>query len=218
MGSCGSRGPLDETEKAITKGEDLIGWGKANSKDLIQYFKLYSHSEILNANAFKQAAKCAKLDITGFGTADNAKGKFYGSISEGEEEDIKFAEMPLVLLAILLGKGNTKEKATRLFEAFDVDCSGTLGREEIRTMFIALLNAGIGRLPELGVGSEEEGFTTKEKIDAYQVSLSKNFDSGVDKLVNQLLGNDITDVEKDTFITNLQKPENSKVLSSSGFR
>ena len=218
MGSCGGRGVLDENERAITKGEDMIGWGNVNTKELIQYFKLYSHSEILNANAFKQAAKCAKLNIEGFDKDDNPKGKFYGSISVGEEEDIRFAEQPLVLLAILLGKGSTKEKATRLFEEFDQDVSGKLGRLEIITMFTALIGAGIAKLPELGVGNTDEGFTTKEKIDAYQVKIGKNLDTGVEKLVNNVLGEETTDVEKDTFIENLCKPANAKVLSSHGFR
>ena len=53
MGGCGGRGKLDDNETAITKGEDLLGWGKANTKDLIQYYKKYSHGEILNANAFR---------------------------------------------------------------------------------------------------------------------------------------------------------------------
>ena len=49
MGGCGGRGTLVQEEKAITKGEDQLGWQKANTKDLIQYFKKYSHDQKLRA-------------------------------------------------------------------------------------------------------------------------------------------------------------------------
>ena len=85
-------------------------------------------------------------------------------------------------------------------------------------MFRSLILAGIEKLPELGVGKTDEGFTTKDKIDAYQTNLQKHLDTGVNKLVDTVLGSAVQDVAKELFVTNLQKKENAMILSSHGFR
>ena len=85
-------------------------------------------------------------------------------------------------------------------------------------MFRALIRAGIEKLPELGIGKTDDGFTTKDRIDAYRAKLESNIDAGVTKLVDNVLGSAVQDVAKELFVTNLQKKENSMILSSHGFR
>ena len=81
-----------------------------------------------------------------------------------------------------------KKRPFELFEAFDEDKSGTLGREEILRMLRALVVVGIENLLKLGVGNTDVGFTTQENIDAYQNSLVRNLDTALDKVVDDVIG------------------------------
>jgi hypothetical protein len=79
MGCTGARETLCEEEKAITKGEQLLGFNKCKTKVLIEQFKKYSRGELINKNAFALAAASAKLNTEGYEDDKTAKGKFYAS-------------------------------------------------------------------------------------------------------------------------------------------
>lgn len=85
-------------------------------------------------------------------------------------------------------------------------------------MFRALIMAAIVNLPDLGVGDAEMGFTTQQKIDVYHDFLEKNLDTGLNKLVDNVIGSDAAEITKEDFLDNLQKPENAKILTSYGCR
>jgi hypothetical protein len=88
MGCSGSRGSLNEEERAIVQGEDMLGYQKVKTKVLIEQFKKYAHLNKLNKNAFELAARNANLDVTGFDKKDNFRGAFYGKLGT----DVVFPE------------------------------------------------------------------------------------------------------------------------------
>jgi hypothetical protein len=182
MGCSGSRGTLNEEEKAITKGEDALGFGKVKTRTLVEQFKKYAHAETLNKNAFVLASTNAKLDIVGHDVETSLKGKFYKTISA----DDMFPERGLVLLAILLGNASLKDKATFLFEEFDADCSGAINKPELKAMLVAYLNMAIDKLVDLGIGDTAMGFQTADKINAYKGNLVNKIDEGVERLLKDI--------------------------------
>ena len=87
-----------------------------------------------------------------------------------------------------------------------------MGRADILNMLRALIVVGIEKLPPLGVGDTAQGFLSQDKIDAYVASLEKNLDTGIEKLVKNVLGGEIDEIEKDVFIANMCKKENEKIV------
>ena len=55
-------------------------------------------------------------------------------------------------------------------------------------MFRSLTLAGIAKLLDCGVGSNDEGFTTQEKIETYRKNLQDNIVTGLDKIVHDVIG------------------------------
>jgi len=61
-------------------------------------------------------------------------------------------------------------------------------------MFRSLTLAGIAKLLDCGVGSNDEGFTTQEKIETYRKNLQDNIVTGLDKIVHDVIGSETQEI------------------------
>jgi Ca2+-binding EF-hand superfamily protein len=212
MGCAGSRGNLDVNEKAITKGEALLGFQNINTRTLIEQIKKYQHNDKLNKNAFLLAATNSKLDITGLEDKTTAKGKFYDALGTA----FVFPTQPLVLAAILLGRASLQDKAKFLFEEWDADCSGKIQKPELSMLLKAYVGVAINNLVDLGVGDQAAEYVSAEKAVEYKKKLVEQLDEGITKLIDELCkGAELT---KDEFVKNITAPTTAKVLTTYGFR
>ena len=150
MGTCachaGLLPRLNEYERAIDHGENCIGWGKVRAIDLVANLKMYSKQFVLNVNAFILACKNSKLKDPELGGKQYIRDRFFRALislntskirldnpyePESTQQQELFAETDLIVCAIVLGKGTPEEKARELFEHFDDDCDGYLGKPEV---------------------------------------------------------------------------------------
>ena len=218
MGGCAGREIVSNEERAIDKGVKLLGWQGANSKDLIINFKMYSKSNWLNENALRQAAKASNIDMTGLDDLSTFRGKFFATFNRVQDDSLLFDEQTLVILAILLGKGDQHLKAELLFEQFDWECSGKLTREEILNMVNCLIQVSCELIPNLGIGDGIEGFMTGAQIESYKERMRPEVDDTAKDLVNVMIQGWDKTQDKEGLVLRLRPGRHQTLLTSYGGR
>lgn len=79
-----------------------------------------------------------------------------------------FLEKDLWLISIALGKGNSEEKATELFELYDFELTGYLDRDETKKLFQEFTAMVAVCMPYLGIGRQDSNeFLDAETIHWY---------------------------------------------------
>ena len=114
MGCGDSRANHGSEENAILKGEESLQWKKFTSTKAITAFEHRGSKTALTNQQFKVALGDFGADFSWLDSPDSELYKVFNNFREGQDFDAK----KLKLLAILIGKGNAKEKANFLFDAF----------------------------------------------------------------------------------------------------
>lgn len=184
MGCAESRAQMGTEEKAITKGEDSLGWGKFESTKAITAFEHRGSKDTLSSNQFKAALGDFDAAFDWIGSPDSELYKVFQNFKEGRNFDGK----KLQLLAILIGKGEAKEKAQFLFDAFDENADEELTKLELGKAFEGLADIAIKYLVDLGVGKPEEGKLDEGKIQSYKKKLETQQPEKVEKILNDIFG------------------------------
>jgi hypothetical protein len=82
MGCTSGRGPLSDNEKAVTAGEDLLGWGKFDVAKAIAALDHETHGEVISKSQLKRAAGTIGLieEMKKSDEIDSKPFKFYHSL------------------------------------------------------------------------------------------------------------------------------------------
>lgn len=166
MGCANSRSHSSE-ESAILKGEKSLLWKDFLFNSAITAFEHREYQDSLSNQQFKAALADFGADYSFLDSPDSGLYAFFYKF----KEDDKFDARKLKLLAILIGKGNARDKANFLFDAFDVNANQELSQTELLEAFERLADIAIDYLVDLGEGLPEEGKLESDKIDAYKTRL-----------------------------------------------
>ena len=126
-----------------------------------------------------------------------------------------FKEQDLCLMAIVLGKGSTFEKATELFEYFDTECSQKLSREQLAHLFTEYSTTIAIILPLLGAGNYEDGLLHIEEIKKYQRGMNRNMIDVHAAFMGMMMNSDDTETTQESFVRKLSTTD---LLTSVGLR
>jgi len=126
MGCGDSRADSGSVEAAILKGEDSLKWNKVTSKKAITAFE-HRGDNSLSDQQLRVALGDFGADNSWIDSPESELFKVFDNFRDGQKFDAK----KLKLLAILIGKGNAKDKANFLFDVSDTDCNESLTREEV---------------------------------------------------------------------------------------
>lgn len=135
---------LSETEKIMKSFEDKLNYKALSAKDTTLHLKKFSVDNHLSLLQFKQAAESIGLEVD-FETIDSFSRKFYQHFNNHSKYDTR----KLIVLGILLGQGTSIEKATLLFEEWDVNCDAKAGNEEFSAMLEHLYDVAVDILPQI---------------------------------------------------------------------
>ena len=179
----------------------------------ITAFEHRGSKESLSNQQFKAALGDFDADFSFLDSPDSELYKFFDNFREDE----KFDARKLKLIAILIGKGNAKDKANFLFDAFDADANQELTKTEVTATFEGLADIAIDHLVDLGAGNPEEGKLEEGKIEDYKRKLQAQRDEKIVKIVTDIFA-DQENITRGEFQAKMAAKGFSDLLTSGGLR
>ena len=213
---------LPSQEKVIANCEKLIPFSQKNSSEVEVALKANGTNGKLSVPQLKKTLGKLELDPTVFTDPDTQVFKFLTSM----KNENKLYDLPkLSLCAILLGQGDTDEKAKILFEHFDEDASQKLEKNELVAMLEEMVDISVHKIPILALKIEGDTVDpefpkiTQEEIDGYVHHLLKAKHQFIDKVILKLLeGSDgiaiddfVSKVKNDSYLARLVWSANIRV-------
>ena len=179
-------------EETIKRNEKLLKFTTLDTSDIIEQLKKYESYGILSKVLLKGALANLDFDNSCFTDPESPDFKF---LLQLQNENKLFTLKTVCLSAILLGCGNTSEKAKLLFSLYDVPQKETLEKFEISAMLDDIINLAVNKIPLIAVDESEEPETNKftlEKLQKHMNNLLDRKDRYLVKLQNRLLGGNNT--------------------------
>ena len=163
-------------EETIKRNEKLLKFTTLDTSDIIEQLKKYESYGILSKVLLKGALANLDFDNSCFTDPESPDFKF---LLQLQNENKLFTLKTVCLSAILLGCGNTSEKAKLLFSLYDVPQKETLEKFEISAMLDDIINLAVNKF-------------TLEKLQKHMNNLLDRKDRYLVKLQNRLLGGNNT--------------------------
>ncbi|CAG9321587.1 unnamed protein product [Blepharisma stoltei] len=160
MGCADSREKTSspEEERIIAVAEDRLGFKFLNAQWIDRTIHRYSISNKLSEAQFSAAFNELSIDLANFEEDMTPFKKFYSGFLN--DDSLTYSAQQLSSLGILLGKGSAKDKASLLFQNYDVDLSKSIDYDEFVIMLNELIEIGLTRIPKLAweLAAEDEKF------------------------------------------------------------
>lgn len=181
--------------------------------EVVRAFEHRSANGVLSSQQIKAAFGDCGLDFSCFGEPDNPMYKFYNDFKEDRSYSVK----KLSLLAILISKGEAKDKARLLFDAYDEDGNKELAPEELRKAFEGAADVAIGILIDLGVGEHYDGMMEQSRLDTYKSKCEEMRDEKLEQIIKDVYG-DAPKLEVGAFMSKMAVKHFKNLLTADGLR
>ena len=163
MGCSESRSNLTPEEAAIVKGESIINIKRVVVEQAYLVMKRYGSSGTMTRSQLKEAARLLKVDMSGFRDPKSKVSRYFSGFKVAEA----YSHEWMMVLALMLGAGSNREKATAFFNHMDKDFERTITPQKYGLLLKNMIKVGLTLNSTLGVGVEEEGFLTLDRMKAY---------------------------------------------------
>lgn len=137
---------------------------------------------------------------------DSNEAKFYARF----KENTKYDGRKLNILGILLGVGSLQEKATLLYEEYDLNCDGNISNAECLEALNTLYEVSVNDLPTLDPTVSE-----KPDVKPYLNKIKSANEEGINKLRAQIVGEDHDSIDRAGFTAKIMA---ANILTPSLFR
>lgn len=197
---CVTARELPEEEVALIKIESKLGFGKNHSFRHDAILRKYSLNGELNENQFSDACHALKIKVKS--KTNTSQEAFFKKLTKRDRYRLK----RVLVLSLLLGKGDVVEKAALLFEIGDTDATHTLTDIKFDRLVLKLFNIAVILIPRL---APEAPYFEHLKLSKVKV---------VEEL-RKLVFNKDTEIEKSKFIKVFDTNETLRnLLTAHGFR
>lgn len=213
MGCRDSRLITNYDENTIDYAEKALGIHNLNAKMLIEKLRRFSHNGCVNRNQLEFLAQKYSLHIDNY---DNHKRitDLYRSLLNESTQDIDLNV--LIMIVILLGKGNSHQKAKLIFEAFDPALQNALSESQLEEIFDTMYWISIKKLPDLVCESKIVNADLTRHED-YLRKLSSARYLAYEDFHKKIMGTSST-IDKSTFVERFIKINSGDLTNSIGFR
>lgn len=214
MGCADSRLRGNSSEIAITYAEQGLKIDKVDVSLLDEKARKYSDMGYLNQKQLEHLAKKWDFRIKNYENHPKVEDFFNALKAQGNGN---YELRTMLVLFILLGRGDNKTKAKLLFEAFDPTFSKILSVSTLKQMFesICYISLTLGKL----VVATQTPHSHASRNDDYLYNLSNGKAQASDLFVNAIMkDNSSQQIDRKHFIKQIIKFENANVLSSLGTR
>jgi hypothetical protein len=207
MGCAGTREHSEE-EEHLKADEQALGYWKISASTIDAVLRKFSAYGRLNQNQFKDAIEILKVPVEQV-TELGSLSAFYEKFRT--EDSYKLNR--LLVLGVLLGRGNGKLKAQLWFEIYDKLGSQTLTQVEAKKMLRQTFAVAVDYLGELNTTRVDRTLELN-----YFGHLRSVKDWVCDEVVRRLFKGDQS-LTRDQFVTRLSNESEFKaLLTASGFR
>ena len=207
MGCSESRSNLTPEEAAIDKGEQIINLKRIMVQQGYLVMKRYGSKGSMTRSQLKEAARLLKVDMTGFRDPKSKVSRFFSGFKVSDT----YSHEWMMVLALLLGAGSISEKANAFFSHMDKDFSGTITQQKYGLLLRSMIKVGLTLNAILGVGVEEEGFLTLDRIKAYTKNIEQIEQKAITSFKSKVFGSNDS-ITLEAFVS---AHENQKALSQS---
>jgi len=214
MGCADSRLQGNSSEIAITFAEKGLRIDRLFVFLMDEKLRKYSDLGYLNQRQLEHLAKKCDFRIKNYENHPKIE-SFFNTLKT--QEDGKYELRTIIVLFILLGRGDNQTKAKLLFEAFDPSFSKILSVSVLKQMFesIFYLSLTLGKL----VVATQTPHSHGSRNDDYLHNLSYGKDPASDEFLNAIMkDNSSQQIDRKHFIKQIIKFENGNLLSSLGTR
>ena len=212
MGCAGSR-EQDIEERHIIHAEQGLNFYSLKAVDLDSAFRKYNSNGYLSQSQLIHLSNKLNFKILNYGRNMHIQ-SFFQSIQSNEGNyDIK----DLLLIAILLGKGDSAVKARLIYEIFDQHLTHQIDIEVAKKEIITrMINHSTKLLPNL-VCSEMAEAEVEMKIHKYKNKILDMISPAIEELTQKLImrGNVIS---QDTFVEVFSTLYNGELVTTTGLR
>ena len=125
-------------------------------------------------------------------------------------------ESYIIILAIFLGKGNTTEKASVLFDLGDSEHKGSINKTRFFKMWSDVFRVLVELIQCLARGSPDKGFIELDSLRQYLTKLAQAKKSAIDALEQRMFLPGSMDITREQFINSAERQ--GEILTSTGFR
>lgn len=202
MGECFTRESLSEPELIIASNEKALRFHEQSVQRIDLVFRKFSYNELLNTAQFRDSTKVLNVNFN----EGNHIAKFYMSLKTGSNVSLK----QIMIVGILLGSGNFKDKAKLLFQLYDPEGIHKLSLDQVVQICRDIFEVAVNKLPILGD-------PTNAAISDYVHKLRLNRGNSESSLKNLIIGTEL-EVTEGQFIKAFQKDELRRFLTSNGAR
>jgi hypothetical protein len=214
MGCADSRLRGNSSEIAITFAEKGLRIDRLYASFMDEKLRKYSELGYLNQKQLDHLSKKWDFRIKNYENHPKIEDFFNTLKTQG---DGKYELRTMIVLFILLGRGDSKTKAKLLFEAFDPSYSKILSVSTLKQMFesISYMSLTLGKL----VVATQTPHSHASRNDDYLYNLSHGKAQGSDVFLNAIMkDNSSHQIDRKHFIKQIVKFENANLLSSLGTR
>lgn len=144
MGCSESRTLSRPEETSLLKAQEALGLGRHSVEFIDQIIRKYSSFQHVNDSHLQSIQDRLQVHLSNY---DNQT-LITAAMSTLRRSDGVMLK-PLLILGIFAGEGNLNEKATLLYEVYDVECTQTLTPDLLNTMFSDLILVAVDCLGAL---------------------------------------------------------------------
>ena len=168
MGCYSSRDKnYSHEEGLVSRYEEGLGFYGLRCQEIDIYFHKFAQNLKLTDNQFLAAAEELKLDMRNYSNREFKLYKFYESF---RMDDGLYSARMLSALGILIGKGNTTEKANALFTNYDIQVTDTLDYKEMLVLITDIVEIAMVILPAYAKEAAEDP-GEKKVLEKYKLKL-----------------------------------------------
>jgi hypothetical protein len=210
MGIQDSRLKYNFDENTIDAAEKGLGIHKLNAKVMVEKLKGFSNNGFVNRNKLVYLAQKYSIHIDNYENHIKITDMFNSLGRDNNQSNY------LLLIVILLGRGNPNTKTKLLFKMFDPELQGILSEEQVDKMFRMIYWASAEKLPELVSESKvDEG--DLQRHEDYLLKLSSSRCLAHEDFMKRIMKNS-HEIDKATFVERFTSVNKGDLSNSIGFR
>jgi hypothetical protein len=203
---CISPRDIPEEEVNLTRTEARLGFGESHAFRHDAIFRKYAVNREMNQSQFNDAASVLGLKVVKKPGLENVEA-LLSELKVGE----RFRLNRLLILGLLLGRGEAKEKSNLLFEICDIDATHTIKAVGVARLIRKLFKMSVEVIPKL--------ITPTPKERTYFENLIRVRAKVVEELTKLIFKAESVEMTKERFSEAFVRSELlSALLTSYGFR
>ena len=212
MGNCLSGNEnIGLEEQWYVNAEKLLNFCKHDSVFIDKILRKYSNSSFMTKNQWKIVKDLLKL------TPETPNSlRYIEYFYEKFENDKGLVLQELLVLGIILGKGDYKDKAKLLFEAFDVYSNRILFYSDIASMIETMINIFTRDVHDLAKAFLNSNIP-RELLQIYHEKLKEDESAFIKKFMKTILSNKDF-ITLNEFVHHFSDLKLQKILTSVGLR